>query len=185
MIPLAAMGLVSATGAWLLGRAFEVQADEHNVSIPVSGITGKQWLDFVRVCSNGNPKAVTPSNRLGIFELSVRRLCDLGAMTRPRIVDNVWQGEWVQPKNLDSFKGDLMAQYSLFARSISDYAADPIVLLHKGCIVGSETMTLSGVLAVANRAGMQGLASWVASPSEREKFSRNTTSFFQRANNLF
>lgn len=186
MITVAFMGLTATIGGGLL--LTHADAAYRDVRIPIQSLTRKQWLDFVKTSSNGNPRTITPTFRLGAFELSVKRLCDLGVMRNPRQVAHakkqVWDAEWIYPKTLKEFQADPMLQYSLFAESVRRYATDPALLAHVGCNVAGLDMTLSGVLAVAHRMGLQGLAGWVAYPSKRERYT-HTMNYFQRANGIF
>lgn len=185
MIPLAAMGVTA--GALLLSRV-DTAAETAEVELPIKALTRKQWLDFVRVCSNGNPRTVTPSFRLGVFELSVRRLCDLGAMENPRIAkyqgNQVWDADWRNPRNLRAFHDDPMAQYSLFADSMRRYADEAMVKDQIGQAIDGASMTLSGALIVAHRGGVPGLIAWTVDPSKREKH-RTTVDYYQKGNGLF
>lgn len=185
MIPLAAMGLTA--GALLLSRV-DTAAEIAEVEIPIKALTRKQWIDFVRFCSNGNPRTVTPSFRLGVFELSVRRLCDLDAMKNPRISkyhgNQVWDADWSNPRNLRAFHDDPMMQYKLFAESIRRYGDDSMVRDQVGQQIDGASMTLSGALIVAHRGGLPGLLAWTVDPSKREKH-RITAEHYQKGNGLF
>lgn len=191
----AAMG-IGAGAILLFGRDEEdapspsiAHNDPTDFDIPVPTLTRKQWLDFVKLHANGNPKTVTPSFRLGVFEMTVRRLCDLGAMKNPRVVRfrdrQVWDAEWCNPATLSAFQRDPLGQYALFAESIRRYAEEDAIKAAVGAEVDGVKLTLSGALAVAHRAGLPGLASWIAKPRDRSRFTNNTTSYFQRGNGLF
>lgn len=197
MIP-AVIGLASGT-ILLLSRGEEEPPPLHvsidsfshqddGIEIPLA-LTRKQWLGFLKAATCGNPRTVTPSFRLGVFGLTVRRLCDLGAMVNPRVIHfegrQVWDAHWRNPSSLKQFQAAPMTQYRLFTDSIKDYFAAPEIAEAVGQTVEGQKVTQSGALMVAHRAGLPGMASWLQDPSIRQRFSDNTTAFFQRANGIF
>lgn len=193
MIP-AVIGLASGT-LLLLGRE-EEPAPLVGASLPTHealevplGLTRKPWLDFLKVSVCGNPKTITPSFRLGTFGLTVRRLCDLGAMKDPRVIQyhgrQVWDADWYEPANLRAFQASPMLQYSLFVTSLTGYFKAPEVVKAIGQKVEGATVTRSGALMLAHRAGLPGMVSWLSDQDVRGKFSDNTTAFFLKANGIF
>lgn len=195
MIP-AVIGLASGA-LLLLGRDEEpipiamsaaLPAEEDSLDVPLS-LTRKQWLDFVKVSICGNPRNITPSFRLGTFGLTVRRLCDLGVMHRPRVIRyngrQVWDADWLEPKSLKLFQASPMLQYRLFVVSLQNYAKTPEVVKAIGQEVDRNQISRSGALMVAHRAGLPGMISWLADKAVRGKFSDNTTAFFVKANGIF
>lgn len=197
MIP-AVIGLASGT-ILLLSRGEETPPPLH-VALdslphqvediePPLGLTRKQWLAFLRAASCGTPKTISPAFRLGVFGLTVRRLCDLGAMVNPRVIHykgrQVWDAHWRNPASLKTFQATPMAQYRLFVDSIKGYSESPEIAEAIGQTVEGEKITRSGALMVAHRAGLPGMASWLADPEIRQRFSDNTTAFFRRANGIF
>jgi hypothetical protein len=157
--------------------------------VPIVGLTRKDWVAFVKCFVNGNPHTITQSFRLGVFEMTVRRLCDLGAMANPRPTRHagwqVWDADWQKPGSLVDFLNDPLGQYELFAESVRQYSNDETVKGMVGTLVDGEPITLSGLLSVSHRAGLPGLSSWIVNPKDRVRFSRNTTAFFKRGNGLF
>lgn len=162
---------------------------ETDLTVPVDLVTRKQWVDFIRIFINGNPRTITPAFRLGTFEMTVRRLVDLGAMVDPETTKykgrRVWSATWKNPANLKTFLDDPLIQYGLFAESINRYANDDKVRNAIDSEIDGNKLTLSGALAVAHRAGLPGFAHWIQDPKDRQRFKDNTTSFFQRSNGLF
>lgn len=192
MIPAAAISL--GAGALLAFGSAEASVTRPRPSVrdyhvPIDRLTRKDWVEFVKVFVNGNPHTITRSFRLGVFEMTVRRLCDLGAMANPRPTKHsgwqVWDADWQQPTSLVDFLNDPLGQYELFAESIRRYSVDEGVKALVGTLVDGVPLTLSGVLSVAHRAGLPGLSSWVVNPRDRQRFSRNTTAYFTRGNGLF
>lgn len=163
--------------------------DIGDYAVPLDGLTRKDWLAFVKVHVNGNPQTVTPNFRLGVFEMTVRRLCDLGVLANPRLTQNygwqVWDADWRNPKSLGEFLNDPLGQYELFAESIRQYAFNRVLRDFIGTDIDGQRMTLSGALSVAHRAGLPGLCSWVEHTKDRQRFSANTTSYFLKGNTLF
>jgi hypothetical protein len=162
--------------------------DEEGLEIPLA-LTRKQWLDFLKAATCGNPRTVSPSFRLGVFGLTVRRLCDLGAMTNPRVIHfegrQVFDADWIRPSNLKHFQNAPMLQYRLFTDSIKRYGESPEVSEAIGQTIDGQKVTQSGALMVAHRAGLPGMASWLTDPTIRQRFSDNTTAFFAKANGIF
>ena len=121
--------------------------------------------------------------------MTVRRLCDLGAMADPTVAHyngrQIWDARWVDPANLRAFQSAPMLQYRLFSDSIVDYAHAPEVVNAIGKTVEGKKVTRSGALMLAHRAGLVGMGSWLRKRSNREKFADNTTAFFDRANGIF
>lgn len=170
-------------------NGFDDRNSYHEIQIPIPGLTRNQWIEFLKVAACGNPRTVRPGFRLGTFELTVRRLCDLEAMTNPRLIyfeDKLtWDADWQNPKNLRIFQRTPMLQYDLFVNSLNQYNNASEVKEAIGKKVDDKIITTSGALMVAHRAGLPGLVSWVDSDEVRQKFSDNTTSFFDRANGIF
>jgi len=192
MIP-AVLGLASGT-ILLLSRGEDDAAPIMHETMPARdcaplGLSRSEWMDFLRASTCGRPTTITPSFRLGVFGLSVRRLCDLGAMADPRLAiykgRQIWDARWVDPANLRAFQSAPMLQYRLFSDSIEDYAQAPEVVNAIGKTVDGKQVTRSGALMLAHRAGLSGMGSWLRKRSNREKFKDNTTVFFDRANGIF
>ncbi len=159
-----------------------------SIEVPL-GLTRKQWVAFLKAAACGNPRTVTPSFRLGVFGLSVRRLCDLGAMVEPKVIRfegrQVWDAHWLDPSSLKNFQSAPMTQYQLFVDSMKSYSESPEIAAAIGQTIEGQTVTQSGALMVAHRAGLPGMASWLQDQSIRQRFSDNTTAFFERANGIF
>lgn len=173
----------------LAATAIERTVSGSDYTVPIDCLTRKAWLAFVRVFVNRDSHAITPNFRLGAFEMTVPRLCDLGAMENLRLTHHngwqVWDADWKKPASLVEFLDDALGQYELFAESIRRYSLDELVRGFVGTKIDEHTATLSGILAVAHRAGLPGLSSWIVNPKDRRRFSRNTTTYFERANGLF
>lgn len=191
MIP-AVLGIASGTFL-LLHKDDDTTAPKPDADLPVPlpGLTRKQWLAFLRAAVSGRPDTVSPSFRLGTFGLSVRRLCDLGAMQNPKLMffgnppQQVWDAQWKEPRSLRDFQRRPMIQYDLFVRSVKDYADNGQVRDNVNRTVDGELLTFSGVLMLAQRAGLAGMEHWIHDPKVRSRFADNTTAFVKRANRIF
>lgn len=159
-----------------------------DIEVPLS-LTRKQWFDFLRVSICGDPSTVSPSFRLGSFGMTVRRLCDLGVMSNPRVIQyggwQVWDADWEYPTSLGAFQSDAILQYEIFVASVKRYSKSIPVTEAIGKEIDGVKVSQSGAIMVAHRAGLPGLISWLQFKEVRAKFSNNTTSFFQRANSIF
>jgi hypothetical protein len=132
---------------------------------------------------------LAPAERFGIgaFGLTPRLLERLGLMTNVRRTADGWVGEWAGAMTEAAFARSLPAQVQ---------AVTAISLLHQveigailDAMVGKEiegqTATVSGLLAVALRAGgAKGLESWLTHETDRGKFAR-TTEAYCRSNGIF
>ena len=187
--------LAFASGTLLLAgnsdKADEAPGPEPSadLEIPLPALTRKQWLGFLKAAICGKPNTIGPNYRLGTFGLSVRRLCDLGVMEDPQVLvfgnQQVWDAKWINPKNLQDFQRRPMVQYDLFARSVKDYAENEQLRANVDRNIDGQVITLSGVLMLAQRAGLAGMERWIGSPKVRERFKVNTTAFVKRANGIF
>jgi hypothetical protein len=184
LIPAVAIG-IEAGLTFLLSQAV---ARQESINVPIEGITRNSWLTFVKTSVNGNPRTITPNFRLGAFEMSVRRLADLGYMVGPKQVryngHSVWDADWVAPLSLRAYLADGLKQYETYAESVRLYADAPELLSLVDRTIDDKPATMSGLLAVAHRAGLHGLTTWASAREERERFN-HTTEFFTRANGLF
>lgn len=139
-----------------------VDVDATALSSPLQGVTDEAWSRFVRASITAPLTAVSKSNALGMFELTPRRLTDLGlvcALRRGRSPSDgrtIWVARFVPPMTAHRFLRSPRAQYNAFCVSIVDYAK----VIRDGKIVRDATMSLSGALAILHRAGPSGLARW-------------------------
>jgi len=158
---------------------------------PIAGITGNAWTKFVN--GSQGPNVVSADFHIGIFQFGARRLTDLKVMRAPKQVTaktekKVWSGTWITPQSLTRFIGDATAQYKLFAASCLNYAkriaADANWRKFLGAEIDGHKVTLSGLLAIAHKAGFSGGLQWLKSAKDRSKFV-STSAAFKRLNGLF
>ncbi len=123
--------------------------------------------------------AVSPSNALGMFEMTTRRLIDLGVLQGAvrRVKGKSGRTLWASgdPKDHQralAFLKNRSAQYDAFVRSMCAYAEE----FRVGKLKVPDGWTLSGALAVCHRAGSAGL--------EGERFS-HTEEARLRAEGIF
>lgn len=121
------------------------------------------WAEFVRRMARASLDAVSEANALGMFELQVRRLADLGyvdsksvARRQSRRGRTIWVARFIAPMTCAKFLRSPQAQYRAFCRSMIDYATK----MSDGVIVRPARMQLAAPLAILHRAGPHGLVSW-------------------------
>ncbi len=161
---------------------------------PWKEITSAAWTRFTRVMAHDNkPTSINPKGFYGMFQMSVRRLVDLGAMANPKSrtvtapdgkTIRVWEGTWVIPR--DKFLSDPQLQYQLFERSMELYRN---ILAEKykqvlGLDIEGKPATLSGLLALAHTAGSEGMHKWLTNKNIRRKF-HWVTKAYHKANGIF
>lgn len=159
---------------------------------PFPTVAGPEWTQFVIGLRGKNAKQITPGYSLGLFGFGMRRLVDLKLASNPHKDTyngkSVWMADWapqLQP-GPDTFLGTAQGQYSAFVKSMQLYAAQ----IHKeipeaiGSTLDGKPVTLSGLLAVAHRAGWQGLKDWMGDASVRAAH-KQTGDIFNKANGLF
>lgn len=162
---------------------------------PWKDVPDGAWTNFVRAMSEGkSPSHVNSRGFFGLFELGVRRLCDLGVMSNPSsktiktpegMQMRVWQGIWNIPQ--EKFLSNPALQYKLFVKSLDLYRNvisekyQPVIGLE---IFPGRKATLSGLLAIASTAGSEGMHKWLTDANIRRKFPWVTQSY-DRANGIF
>jgi len=157
---------------------------------PLDGVTDEAWTKFVKRSRSARPSTVSAKYQLGMFAMTARDLADAGFMTTAQKQDedghSVWMGEWAPGKSLDEFIASPQQQYDAFMALTKLHAT--VIGKQKVSIIGEEIegqkATLSGLLAVAKKAGLGGLASWVKSAKERSTF-KDTTERYQQLNGIF
>lgn len=182
-------GTLLLAGSEDASAAIVPAAPLEDLKVPLHGLTRKQWLAFVQVAICGKATTIGKNYRLGIFGLSIPRLSDLGVLEDCQAVGwgpkRAWDGKWKDPKSLFDFQSRPMLQYELFARSVKEYADDETLRANVNRNVDGQIISLSGVLMLAQRAGLAGMSQWIESPKVRERFRDNTTAFVKRANGIF
>lgn len=160
-------------------EAFEVEPPPLASVIP--GVSDDAWQAFAKAMITAPLGAVSPSNALGMFELSPRRLADFGLIQHLRRRKSpagrtVWTGIFVPPLTAETFLRSPSLQYMAFGKSIRDYANR----IAKGEISPLPGATLSGSLAILHKRGPSGIAKW----NDSEHFDA-TVALFERADGIF
>lgn len=161
------------------------------VKSPFHGVSDAQWRAYLKALGEpGHQRRVSGRLGLGAFLFGYPRLADLGLARNVRRVDNqgkqVWAGDFIPPLSLALFLDDPRVQLRVMAVSAQDHA--PKIKALYGTYAGKEIegqkATISGLLAVAHRAGLKGLGSWLKNPGDRQKYP-NTTAAYKAANGIF
>ena len=144
---------------------------------PLSGVSDEDWTCFALLVRSAPVRAVSAANAIGMFEITPRRLADLGLMTnlesaRAPSGRTVYVGEFVKPWSLGRFLSNPKAQYAAFTQSMKDYFARLPAVMPAG-------LSRSGALAVLHRVGPQGLETWC------ERRFPNTEAFVEKVNGIF
>ena len=159
---------------------------------PFPGVADLAWSAFVHAMRGPNPKAITPAYSLGMFSFGMRRLVDMGLATNLHKFQfhgkTVWTADWIpslQP-GPDKFLSDPDLQYRTFAKSMLAYGKQIAREMPEavGSTLNGQTVTLSGLLAVAKQAGFDGLKTWAASDEARARY-HTTTEQFEKLNGVF
>lgn len=120
------------------------------------------WTQFVRAMIVAPLSSVSASNGLGLFDMTPRRLADLGIVRKlersksPTSGRTIWIAVFVRPLTCYQFLRSPTIQYGVFSSSNRDYAKK----IANGEIEKSPETSLSGALAILHRAGPKGLEGW-------------------------
>jgi hypothetical protein len=174
-----------------LAQALRKRAESAGLLIPSpwKDVTSAKWTRFCAVMAIGKkPTFINEKGFFGLFQLSVRRLCDLGVMTSPKSrntpAGRIWEGEWIISK--EKFLTDPTMQYELFGKSLDLYR-NIIAEKYKqvlGLNIEGQPATLSGLLALCHTAGSEGMYKWLTEKTLRTKFTW-VTEAYNRANEIF
>lgn len=182
-------------GLALQKRSELAGASGTKIPSPWKDVSDSAWTRFATAVAEGHAVSeVNPRGFFGIFQLGVRRLCDLSVMSSPRSRNEkgadgqnirIWEGTWLISK--ENFFSDAKLQYDLFAKSMELYR-NVIAEKYKQ-VVGLEIFpgqkaTLSGLLGIAHMAGSEGMHKWLTQSDIRQKFSW-VTEAFKKTNGIF
>jgi hypothetical protein len=143
------------------GDALLDDGDEFKLPSELPNVDDDRWTQFVWCMTCQDVGAVSPSNGVGMFALTPRRLADLGEVerlkrTRSPAGKTIYVAIFVSPMTCEKFLKSPKKQYEVFSRSMRDYAGK----LASGDIDKDPTMSLSGALAILSRCGPSGLKTW-------------------------
>jgi hypothetical protein len=158
---------------------------------PFANVPDDAWSRFVGALAVGRADEVTPNNRIGLFRYSVRRLDTVPGLNLVRNSRkderDQWIADWVPPRSLGEFLSSPDQQLAVFIydmRHLRKQCERYAGWIGRPTQLDGKPVTLSGLLAVAQSAGPQGLYGWLTDGAQREKF-QATTNAYLRANGLF
>ncbi len=156
------------------------------------------WREYTREMGTSTIGHVSPQYRLGVFQVSLPGLADLGFvkdLSRGKAAavgdydgkTEVYTATWVPPYSLERFLSDAPLQVQAWnQQNLSNWARvrDRHVLELGSTILGQE-VTGSGLLAVAAMGGPKGLDSFIKQTDEQRKKYPRTVAKFLETNGLF
>lgn len=158
---------------------------EAQIKSPLPTASDQAWTQFVRVMVVAPLGAVSDGNLVGMFQMTPRRLADIGILTPPRRSRNgggktIWVARFKSGAPSDFLKS-VPKQYDAFQRSMVDYT----MRMDAGEITRPESVSLSGALAVLHRAGPAGLRSWGGDSVAGFPAAQVTRKLYERVAGLF
>jgi hypothetical protein len=172
------------TAREMLRRARDLMSEGPFFKSPFSTISAYRWTKFVRTMAHEQSERKNHPSQLGIFLFSVPRLAELGIVTNPQKLEKdghkVWTAEWKKPLTEELFLSRPNVQYKVFVQSVKQLF--PILSGEKfssfmGRGAEGKKVTLSGMVALAHRAGVKGAYGWLSRPEQRSKFPHTTQAF--------
>lgn len=146
---------------------------------PIEGVTDIAWRRFVRMMEGRDPREVSPSLHLGLYNIGYHRLRELGLATDvkqvPKGERRVWVGKLKPPLTLGVFLASPTLQYGVFVKDVIDRL--PLIAPFVGREIEGRRASLSGLLAAVKLAGRKGFLSWVESETERARHPKTTRAF--------
>lgn len=165
------------------------QALADSIPSPWKDVSSPAWTRFCALIVGKNkPTSISPKGFFGLFQMSVRRLVDLGIMSNPKSKQvetfRVWSGDWVVPQ--EKFMTDPNLQYRMFGKSMDLYRN---IISEKfkqvlGLNIEGKPATLSGLLALSHMASSEGMHKWLTDGTIRTKFTWATDAY-NRTNGIF
>jgi len=157
---------------------------------PINEATDAQWSALVSALATGARGAVNADDKtLGRWRIDYRQLMSLGLVERKGAqgaAGYVWLKIGNTPVTERSFLDDEGAQYAVLERILLGHYHG-IIEEWQGQIGGtvdSKPISLSGLLGLARKAGISGMAGWLCKPEDRAKFTK-TGEAFDRTNGIF
>ena len=137
------------------------EADRVSIKSELPGVPNDKWTEFLRGMIIAEVSAVSPSNSLGMFEITPRRLADFGlvqklARSKSKAGRTIWVAFFVPPLTCRRFLRSPEVQYKVFTKSMQDFDNK----MRRGEIRRDKEMSRAGALAILHRAGPQGLDTW-------------------------
>ena len=137
------------------------EGNEAALESELPGVTNEAWTRFVEGMISAKADYVSPYNAVGMFQMSARRLADLGVVRKlvkrkSPTGKQVWVAVFVPPLTDKKFLRSPKKQYRIFVESVRNYAGRIAAAL----IEKDPAMSLSGALAILQRCGPSGLETW-------------------------
>jgi hypothetical protein len=144
---------------------------------PIKGIEDPAWSAFVARLARAEP-SFSSQRRVGRYHQSRTRLAELG-FDAESLIGNPWAQD-------DALAADLVDGFSRArARGLLAAISQPVTLPGAGTDASAAPeITLSGLLGVLSVAGVEGLAGWLGSYEDRQRFPY-TTNLFLQTNGMF
>lgn len=176
--------------AMLLGASEWAVQTQPCFNVPVRGFESpwpdvevEAWAQYVRGSRLDADDRGSRDWLIGIFGLSPRALERIGIMADVKKDGDRWSGKWSGTIPSEIFLKSVPAQVQALTAISSlhrDESGDTLGVMVGQEIEGVEA-TLSGLLAVALRAGgKSGLESWVNNEADRRKFKRTTAAYLKQ-----
>ena len=144
---------------------------------PIADISNRDWTSFAHRVSREQPTFMSGSH-LGQYRQNKRRLARLG------FDPDVLHGS--PELQVDALAADMADAYRHMRDSgiIAEYCGMTIEIPESSGSPVPIEVTLSGIMGVAQAAGIEGAAGWLANPGDRQRFP-GTTAAFLRTNGAF
>lgn len=158
-------------------------------NIPVANVgAADPKRTFERRMASNRLRAIGPNGQLGCFAASPRRLEELGLMQDVARLKGAYRGQFVNDTLQDNFLASPELQLRVFRKNMLEYTNNIKGDSRLSGLIGTETpygrLTMSGLLGLANCAGLKSAVSWVKNPADAKRFP-HTTKCFKSVNGLF
>jgi hypothetical protein len=141
---------------------------------PIPGVADPAWRDFVVLLARESPQ-FSSSRHVGQYRQRRERLAELGI--DPAAIEGAPQA---QRRAIDIDLADAY-RHGMASELFAEHLGRPIT--PPGC-ESSMPITLSGVLAVIQCAGLEGAVGWLERPNDRKRYP-HTTQAFVHTNGVF
>lgn len=164
------------------GRRAGASPNEGTITVsgmnsPIADIPNHAWASFAQRVAREQPTFVSPSH-LGQYRQNRQRIARLGFDPAALQGSPHLQGEAFAADMADAYQrmsdSGLIAEYCGMTIEIPEPSGGPVPI----------EVTLSGIMGVAQAAGLEGAVGWLENPADRERFPR-TTAAFLRTNGVF
>lgn len=155
-----------------------------NLACPIKGVSNEQWTKFVLEFAKCAPiDSVSPTNLLGAFAYPYQILVEMGYCENlQKVREGVYTADWKEPYSEKEFLESAILQYEAYCKWIEWLSAFVKAKIPESVGMGvlDTSATLSGIIAVGQKAGPGGLLKWVK--GDRKE---STNKAFLKANGYF